>query len=63
MSVSILGQNISLVRPTRIKLHNTYKAWKGAKCTGRKTRKLTKSEKQLIAFAMGYELRAEVRSC
>ena len=56
MSVSILGQNISLVRQAKVKVHTTYKAWKGAKVQGRKTRKLTKDEKQTIALSMGYKL-------
>ena len=56
MAVSILGQNISLVRPARIKLHHTMYAWKGAKAEGRKTRKLSKDEKRSIALSMGFQL-------
>ena len=60
--VTILGQHISLVRPSKVRVPQRFGAWKGAKATGRKTRKLTLSEKQLIAFAMGYEFRSEVKS-
>ena len=54
---TILGQNISLIRPARIVRHSASGAWRGAKKAGRKTRKLTLSEKNLIAWAMGYKLK------
>jgi len=54
--ISILGQNISLVRPSRPKQHITSGAWRGAKQVGRKTKKLTLEMKQAIARELGYNL-------
>ena len=54
---TILGQNIRLVRPERVKRHSATGAWKRGKQTGRKTHKLTTKMKQVIAREMGFDLR------
>ena len=51
-NVTTLGQHISLVRPARIARPITSGAWKGAKASGRKTRKLTWAQKLIIAEQM-----------
>jgi len=57
---TILGQNISLIRPGRVAvMRPSGKAWKGAKAAGRKTHKLTTEMKQEIARQLGYELAQE----
>ena len=53
---TILGHHISLIRPGKPKQQVTTGAWRGAKATGRKTRKLTLEMKQKIARQRGYEL-------
>ena len=54
--ITILGENIRLIRPERTKQHSTAGAWQGAKSVGRKTIKLTHRMKQRIARELGYEL-------
>ena len=58
-ATTILGQHISLIRPMRVVRHSTSGAWKKAKSTGRKTRKLTLGEKNIIAWGMGLVLTSE----
>ena len=55
MSISILGQNVSLIRPCKIVKHSAQGAWK---CIGesRKTIKLSFDEKRQVAALMGYQL-------
>ena len=53
---SILGQHISLIRPAKIARPKATGAWKQAKSQGRKTRKLSSEQKQLIAKQMGFKL-------
>jgi len=53
---SILGQHISLIRPAKIARPQTSGAWKQAKSQGRKTRRLSCEQKQLIAKQMGFKL-------
>jgi len=53
---SILGQHISLIRPAKIARPSCKGAWKTAKSQGRKTRKLSCEQKQLIAQQMGFKL-------
>ena len=60
-NVTTLGQHISLVRPTRVIRHTASGAWKQAKTSGRKTRKLTMEMKQVIAREMGYGMREVAR--
>ena len=54
--ITILGENIRLIRPSRTKQHTAKDAWQGAKSAGRKTIKLTYRMKQRIARELGYEL-------
>ena len=55
MSVSILGQSISLIRPCKIVKHSTQGAWRKLG-ESRKTIKLSFDEKREIAALMGYQL-------
>ena len=54
--ITILGQNINLIRPRKIARPITSGAWKGARVTSRKTRPLTLGDKTAIAIAMGFKL-------
>ena len=54
--ITILGENIRLIRPARTKQHTAKDAWQGAKSVGRKTKKLTHRMKLKIARELGYEL-------
>ena len=54
--ITILGENIRLIRPSKPKQHSAAGAWRGAKQVGRKTIKLTHRMKQRIARELGYEL-------
>jgi len=61
--ITILGENIRFIRPSRTKQHTAKDAWRGAKSAGRKTIKLTHRMKQRIARELGYELAdTELRS-
>ena len=54
---TILGQHISIIRPSKPTVHITTGAWKGAKQIGRKTNKLTDEMKKQIALEMGYQFK------
>ena len=55
MSISILGQNVSLIRPCKIVKHSAQGAWKRIG-ESRKTHKLTLEDKQRIAAFLGYRM-------
>jgi len=54
--ITLLGENISLVRPQRIAKPSTWGAWKKRRALRVITRTLTHGDKLAIARSMGLEL-------
>ena len=54
--ITLLGENISLVRPSKIPKPFTWGAWKQRRATRVITKQLTNGEKAAIARSMGLKL-------
>lgn len=55
--ITLLGKNISLVRPSKIPKPLTFGAWRKRRALRAITNTLTYDEKLVIARNMGYELK------
>lgn len=55
--ITLLGENINLVRPRLITKPSTFGAWKKRRALRVITNNLTLEEKQAIAKNMGFELK------